>query len=303
MKTIVKIKGLPTTTGKVLCFFFCVNIDTLYANEYLASFFNCKIHANITILPVGLKLSKNLPITLIDKQGVIIVKVVKLKAIEDNVSGEIGLVLAKLNILDDEPMTANEGHLIAHDLLEHVNGVQHIGGIGDELEALGACWFIRGQFNDLSRKSYGSNYSPEENIAADIVNMGVKFIHGARFDKPVPNTRKSDKDDSFEIMIEVARKRIPREMDSYDNDEDNEADYTSRLNEYLRGVTHFLRTGYRKAVRKYKIPHGVNTMFWTIAEAIDKGLKYYELFEGATFTLHYSEHKAYLEEDYGDYAY
>lgn len=37
--------------------------------------------------------------------------------------------------------------MVAHDIVEHVNGWQNIGTVEDELEALGTAWYTRGQWN------------------------------------------------------------------------------------------------------------------------------------------------------------
>ena len=39
----------------------------------------------------------------------------------------------------------NEGDIISHDLLEHLEGVENIGDPINELKALGAVWYIRGE--------------------------------------------------------------------------------------------------------------------------------------------------------------
>ena len=65
-----------------------------------------------------------------------------LEVIRCAMTGELGVAPEGARNIDDY-MADTDGVLTAHDLLEHVNGAEHIGGIGDELEALGAIWYGR----------------------------------------------------------------------------------------------------------------------------------------------------------------
>ena len=42
----------------------------------------------------------------------------------------------------------SQGNLAAHDIVEHLDGVENIGPVEDELQALAAVWYCRGQFGD-----------------------------------------------------------------------------------------------------------------------------------------------------------
>src|SRR5690606_25592869 len=134
---------------------------------------------------------------------------------------------------------------IAHDLIEHVNGVGEIGDIADELEALGACWFVRGRHGDLSRDGRGSIYSPEENLAADVSRMAVDVaLRGAPLLRLGRRTRRHSEDPAFLEIIRVARKEALAELEGEDFDGE-------RLNLYFTEALARLRVGYRKAARKY----------------------------------------------------
>ena len=91
-------------------------------------------------------------------------KKVILKTITDS-EGTTGIVVEGMKRIQ-YPSAAQEGFLIAHDLLEHVNGIEAIGSVDDELEAMGGCWFVRGKSGQMRRDNYGSMYSPEETIAS-----------------------------------------------------------------------------------------------------------------------------------------
>lgn len=218
---------------------------------------------------------------------------VKLIVRKDEVTGENGLVVKGLPCLEDEAMATTEGRLIAHDLLEHVNGIKYIGSIGDELEALGAAWFIRGQNGDIIRGYYTSNRSSEEIIAGDVANLAVKYVQSFEgFGKDPKNTKKLDDDDieeSFKEIILKAKDSAISELECYFDSEEEEEEKTQFLEEFLKHALGFMRTGYRKAVRKYNDDSGsANYLFWNITEAINNVLKrVLELYEGQEFILKY----------------
>jgi hypothetical protein len=121
---------------------------------------------------------------------------------EDHELGGYGLLIDGMHGDDINP--AQSGLLVAHDLLEHVNGTAHIGTIDDELEALGGIWFVRGQHADLTRDGSGSMYTPEENIASDIVRMFRDFWNGAYVDTTAPRTKPCDADEAFRTILRHA---------------------------------------------------------------------------------------------------
>ena len=65
---------------------------------------------------------------------------VRLQVAEDQLSGELGLKIKGMRAT--EGMAMGSGLLVAHDLLEHQNGLRAIGSVGDELEALGGIWHV-----------------------------------------------------------------------------------------------------------------------------------------------------------------
>ena len=214
-----------------------------------------------------------------------------LKYGEDS-EGMLGLNIVGMPMIS-YPMAAGEGLLIAHDILEHQNGVKSIGSIGDELEALGGIWFVRGSVGELRRDNMGSMYTPEESLATDVANMARMFIVG---DVPlrvkVKNTRPHDEDGIFNAIIEIAKESTKEEL-AY---EDGDIDY-KLFNEYFDATLHLLRTGYMKAQRRFGCNYKANTMFWNIAEQVDVILKYAE-YEGQEFRLGYDSNRAVWNEVY-----
>lgn len=202
-------------------------------------------------------------------------------------TGETGLVASEMNIQDDLIMIAMEGRMIAHDVLEHVNGVQKIGACADELEAMGAVWYIRGQHGQLIPTV--SSRSPQAIIGDDISQICIDYIQ-----REYPNTgRKIEKrktkehcyDADFEDIIERGYESTMKGIQYYFEDEElNEK--REMIKEFFDVALGYLRTGYRKAERKYK-NKDVFGLFWKISETIDQFLRCNELFDGMQFTLHY----------------
>jgi len=222
-------------------------------------------------------------------------KKVILVAREDREMGELGW-LAKGTKLMQYPMVATEGRLIAHDLLEHPNGVDSIGSIDDELEALGGIWYVRGHYCDLSRNKYSSNYSPEESIASDICKLCTYYMQGVDFHTPVPRTKAHDYDDSFREIIEIGIKQLRDELECWGQEDIDWA----RLQEYRDACIHYMRSGARKTKKRFPNQNSVNSMFWLIAEAIDNSFK--PVFEYQELKLSYdmTELRACAEEHYED---
>lgn len=170
---------------------------------------------------------------------------------------------------------------IAHDLVEHVNGVDKIGSIDDELEALGAIWFVRGQYNDLRRNGKG-NPDVYVNIAADIVRMFRDFFSGQPVSLRQVRTLECEADDAFRTIIEEAKAQCLDELDRADR---NEVEAMQKRTDYLRICLPRMRIGYRKAKRKYKRGMVANNLFWQIVEALEQPMRGVE--EHSRFWLSY----------------
>lgn len=214
-------------------------------------------------------------------------KTVRLRVIRDESHGELGLALAAMPV-DETTNAATDGLLIAHDVLEHVNGAAAIGTIDDELEALGAIWYLRGQFGTLRRDSVGSAYTVEENIAGDVVRMFADFFHGAPVDTTPIRTYACDADESFREIIEIALRQTRGEVrDSHCDTLTQENEIAEREREYMRVCLPRMRRGYRKARKLYPDAWAAHQLFWAISDAVQRVLKFHELDEGAEYELIY----------------
>jgi len=208
-------------------------------------------------------------------------KTVTLQAFTDESTGVLGLGVKGMS-RDETTNASTDGLGIAHDLIEHVNGVREIGGITDELEALGAIWFVRGQYNDIRRDRVGSMYTVHQNLASDIVRMFRDFFYGAYVDLKPVRTYSCVADDDFRQILEHAMEDARKEID----DDEDSAEVKEKERAYMAACLPRLRIGYRKAKRKYKRGTAANNLFWEIAEAVDPVARRIE-FEGQEFKLTY----------------
>lgn len=181
----------------------------------------------------------------------------------------------------DDTTNSGDGLQIAHDLLEHVNGPGLIGTIHDELEALGAIWYVRGQHGELRRDGAGSRYSIAENVASDVVRMFCEHYHGADMVYDDKRTRAVEHDDELGETLAAADAMWRAELDSPGN-----ANAATHWQRYRKEALARMRTGYRKARARYEARgrYAANNLFWGIVQAIaDAG----ETYEGQRFTLRY----------------
>ena len=212
---------------------------------------------------------------------------------EDNETGELGLIIKGMRVTN-YPSVASTGLLIAHDLLEHQNGISAIGSISDELEALGGVWFVRGQHYDMDRGK-PAYHTPETHLASDVSNMAELVCNGVPIRGFSKKTYKHFQDDAFIEIIELGRESYKSEMDCY---EDSDFD---PLNDYFSYCLHAMRKGYRKAEKRFNRVNA-NTLFWDIAGAVDPYASNVD-YENQEFRLFYSADRVYCEEiyDYSEY--
>lgn len=226
-------------------------------------------------------------------------KTVTLEAFRDESTGEIGLGVVGMP-RDETTNAATHGLTIAHDLIEHVNGPERIGTIDDELEALGAIWYVRGQHGELRRDSIGSMYSVEQNIASDITRMFRDWFYAGRPQMSyLPRTRATPADDAIACILNCADDSWRSELDEEERHAASDAWNAYRAECFVR-----MRTGYRKARRTWERygSYAANTQFWAIAEALNDICKRMgEGHEGARFTLRYGKGDATCEEAFDDY--
>lgn len=214
-----------------------------------------------------------------------------LDVVEDIMSGEIGLLLTDIHQINAF-MTTTSGRIIAHDIIEHQNGLKSIGSIDDELEALGACWYVRAFHGHLTARSM---YSPEEALARDIANLGIIFARGVNYRTPVPNTKSNIHDDAFNEMLEIGCKTVRTDyLDQFDS---IDAKARTRMCRYERTAIHYLRTGFNKAAKRFRCHEDGFDMFSNIEEAVNNITPEIS-YVGQQFRLTYTRERAYCHEIY-----
>lgn len=214
---------------------------------------------------------------------------VRLIAVCDEYDTTPGFALKGAPVTVEGFAADRDGVLIAHDLLEHVNGREHIGTVWDELEALGAIWQVRARHGELFT-GRPQHHSVHVDIASDLTRMFPEWLMQGPY-RPsghrISTTRACEADDDFLDCIERARADIPGEHDDCDRLE---------IEPYLTEALHRMRTGYRKALRKYGDGYKGANLFTAIREAIQAG--YPPEVEGQEFTLSYNQAGAFLTERY-----
>lgn len=202
----------------------------------------------------------------------------------DAETGELGLVIEGMRGMSGEVNSATEGLLIAHDMIEHVNGVERIGSIDDELEALGAIYYVRGQHGQLNRNGVGAMYTIEENISGDVVRMYRDHACGAYVSYDVRRMpRAVEHDEALQDVLRYAESNYLGEFDT-----DMKAHARKHWPAYARLALARMRVGYRKARRKWEKlgRYAANNAFWAIADATQSACKSPE-FEGMRYELSY----------------
>ena len=220
----------------------------------------------------------------------------KLVTFHDQPTGTLGLGL-KGQQHNEDMFAAFEGALIAHDIVEHPD-THSLDTVESELMALGAVWECRCRWADTNRKRWSSIYSPEQSIAFDYAETFRYFVErdGGYITKP-KLTRASHKTSSFDeaigYMLETA------EQYSRDNDIEFTADQLRTFND---AALHYGRMGIRRYLARWGDSLWGNTVFWNIAEAVDRIVKHIE-FEGQEFDLHINKKtgRVIIEESYYDY--
>lgn len=187
-------------------------------------------------------------------------RAVELVAHDDEYDSSLGWII-KGTALADDLMADREGALIAHDLLEHMNGQREIGSVWDELEAIGAVWQVRGRHGDVceSRRFH----PPERHAASDVSRMFEQWTCEA-YDgpgSPMLGTRPSEYDADFLAILQRARYSIPLEF----NDPVPDA---ADVEAYLCAALRRMRIGFRKATHKYGMDYYARTQWCAVRDAV-----------------------------------
>lgn len=199
--------------------------------------------------------------------------------------GELGLKIGGMK--DTNGMyAANSGLLVAHDIVEHVNGLAAIGTIGDELMALGGAWRCRGQWGDIVRGTVGSTLSPEQHIAGDIPELYHLYRSGVPLREEVPNLINEDKEDRelFERILETAK---PMVRGNWDDDWDHKS-----WVEFSEAAVPLMMKGAIKFTKRWEDDLIGNSQFWAIHYEVQAVLDTELVQEGQVWRLGYGNGQA-----------
>jgi len=236
-------------------------------------------------------------------------------------SGELGWVFSDMRDIDGMIMVSTAGYMLAHDLFEHVNGIDRIGSVGDEIEALGAMYFVRGWngnvFDGSEEPHHRRRYiSPEQDIASDIEQQFQELIcrDDGDWAHVIPGKTMPLRDgdewvtDSLECT-DIMRVDLAQDGAAEDWLEYHEFFKVGRIkykhlrpawDHYMDQVRSLLRCGYRKAYKQYKGDHmAAHNMFWNVAREMDRWTKHPE-YEGQQGKLYWDRNRAVFEEVYPD---
>lgn len=165
---------------------------------------------------------------------------------------------ASFGLIDVEP----GARLLAHDAVEHINGVSEIGCPYDELQAIGAMWMVRGE--------KASEVSTD--AAAWDVEHALSDLYRAEDELRAPPCRGGIRgldcdDDLMEIAgagVDRARKELAYDWaDGVSRIPDNAADLVLR----------WMRIGYRKARRRYGNWIQAHSLFYAVKDAARDALR------------------------------
>lgn len=216
-----------------------------------------------------------------------------LNVIEDSF-GSTGLAVEGIKMFEDFN-AAIEGALIAHDVLEHQQGFEKIGSIGDELIALGGVWFIRGEVNDITGKP--SMHSAMTHVASEVARMAdYVILSQVPIREDLDPTINPDECYDYELIVREAKQTFYNERLE---DIKEQGIKLSQINHYFDAVINLMAKGYRMADDRLKCQQRANTMFWEIARQIDTVAKQIH-YPGQQFILSYclESQAVYVDEYY-----
>lgn len=206
-----------------------------------------------------------------------------IKVIRDEMIGELGFKLIKNGMPNNgEEFIGGQGLIIAHDIIEHQQGLEKIGTLEDELIACGGVIFVRVNTGNLGNPFH----SGEASVTYDISRMYSYFNDRTYFsgEKYYPKRIIEEWEWAVDEVIKASKKQI-REDDEFDGD-------FKRLNTYLQWTKHLLRYGAYKAELRFGCSFDAYNMFKRIQDAVDV---YEPEWEGQEFTLGYSRTQAIMK--------
>lgn len=179
-------------------------------------------------------------------------------------SGYMGFILDRVRQIENTRMVTDSGEIIAHDIIEHITGLHKIGSIYDELQALGAMYFVRSMpYDSEDIPSKKSRHFLADDLAGFCIEFVEKGIKGSLTTKKHKNKELVK---IFSHLVDIAKIALKNYFDVNDNFIDLNAD---KINHYFENAIHIMCIGYTKAKKKYKTQNNANVLYWSIAHAIN----------------------------------
>lgn len=173
--------------------------------------------------------------------------------------GEYGYVLADhVHLVDDIEDGVNvdvSGRLLAHDIIEHaVSKGKTLDGFEDELWAVGAAWWVRGTFGDVTYKGIASD-------AQRILRDAIMAEH--QFSEP-------DEVEFFaqEAMDNAIKEELERLVESEMGDLTEEGHTEEEIRSLTPVILGHLACGYQAADKRYGDDYKAHVMFKAIQDEI-----------------------------------
>jgi len=179
-----------------------------------------------------------------------------LRGVRDECTGEYGFVLSTMNpyLNDGEQPVVAGAELIAHDLLEHEDP-KLIGDVSDEMQALGASMYIRGE-----TRGYGRQHQhPERTLAHDVesnldIDCNITPALGEVYD--------------WASRVARAGVRAYISEAQYRDDDIDRAWFARHARGVVRDVASAMSAGYRRARRDWPRQCDALDMFDAIVSAL-----------------------------------
>jgi len=208
---------------------------------------------------------------------------VRFRVVEDQEFGGLGLKFAQTHKLCNGMFTIQNGLILAHDLVEHQQGHQKIGSIGDEMVALGGSCYTRGQWEDVSRRSI---YSAADSLASDLTGqMATLYLEqNVPFRQKLVTSRDEDPSGFVDCVIETARDSWSKNYESYDLDH---RPTQERVDTYLEACRTYMLHGAKLAHRRYGCGMLANNLFREIERVVGEDRISFMDYEGQEFLLGY----------------
>lgn len=167
---------------------------------------------------------------------------------------------------------ATSGDLIAHDIVEHVNGIEAIGTRGDELMALGAMWHVRGKYGDITRDPNRYSYTPFETLVADLHREWLDYVAGSYdFGIPLAHLKRRNIDDE---ELPVIKDALDEVRGTILNEAKEEPDWDmDELEPFLDMALTLICEGYYRSEQKGDGKER-NELFWAIHNELQGKLQY-----------------------------